>query len=54
MQLDSIHPGGSIELVKENTEASFLVPAKVEITTGASKEEIELLEKQIDPDHQYI
>jgi len=53
-QLDSIHPGVSIEQVKENTEASFLVPAKVKITAETSKEEIELLEKQIDPDHQYI
>ncbi len=34
MQLDSIHPGVSIEQAKENKE-----------------EEIELLEKQIDPDH---
>jgi acyl CoA:acetate/3-ketoacid CoA transferase beta subunit len=54
MQLDSIHPGVSMEQVKENTEASFLIPAKVETTGEPSKEEIELLEKKIDPDHQYI
>ncbi len=54
IQIDSIHPGVSLEEVKENTGASFLIPVKPRVTEEPSKEEIELLENQIDPDHQYI
>jgi acyl CoA:acetate/3-ketoacid CoA transferase beta subunit len=54
IQIDSIHPGVSLEQIKENTGASFLIPAKPRVTEEPSKVEIELLENQIDPEHQYI
>lgn len=54
IQIDSIHSGVSLEQVQENTGVTLLIPDKAKVTEEPTTEEINLLENQIDPEHQYI
>jgi len=54
IQIDSIHPGVTKERIKENTGAPVLISDSIKMTEEPTKEEIDLLENQIDPQHQYI
>jgi 3-oxoacid CoA-transferase subunit A/glutaconate CoA-transferase subunit A len=48
MVLVSLHPGVTVEQVKENSGFEIIVPAKVSVTTPPSQKELALL-KKIDP-----
>jgi len=49
MRLQSLHPGVSIEEVKEKTGFELLIPSKIPETEPSTKEEVDLIRKQIDP-----
>ncbi|MBI2987360.1 MAG: CoA-transferase [Deltaproteobacteria bacterium] len=49
MRLQSLHPGVSIEEVKEKTGFELLIPSKIPETEPPTKEEVDLIRKQIDP-----
>jgi glutaconate CoA-transferase subunit B len=51
INLKSIHPDTELRQIKEQTDFSFKIPAKVEITIPPSKKEIEVLATQVDPDN---
>jgi len=48
MTLLSLHPGGTLEQIKENSGFEILIPSHVSITTPPSQKELKIL-KKIDP-----
>jgi glutaconate CoA-transferase subunit B len=50
MRLESVHPGVTVEKVKENTGFELLVPADVPQTPAPTPEQVELIRTGIDPD----
>ena len=50
MSLLSVHPGVTVEQVKENTSFEFHVDGEVAVTEPPSPEELRLLREEIDPD----
>ena len=49
MKLISVHPGVTVEDVKANTGFELLIPEAVTETKPPSREELEILRKEIDP-----
>lgn len=49
MMLLSLHPGKTIEDVKENAEFDILIPDNYETTTEPSEEELTILREKVDP-----
>jgi len=49
MKLISVHPGVTVEDVKANTGFELLIPEAVTETQPPSREELEILRKEIDP-----
>ena len=49
MMLLSLHPGFTIEDIKENTEFDIIIPQKYDITDEPTEEELEILRKEVDP-----
>jgi glutaconate CoA-transferase subunit B len=49
MTLVSVHPGVTVEDVKENTSFNLIVPDKVDVTEPPNQEELKLLRETIDP-----
>lgn len=54
LQVESIHPGVTVEDIINNTGINISVPADVKITDTPTEEEIYLLREKIDPDRMYI
>lgn len=54
LKLLSIHPGISLEEVKENTSVEFKLPDTLKETEEPTQEEVELLRNSIDPLRMYI
>jgi glutaconate CoA-transferase subunit B len=48
MELLSIHPGVTLDQIKENSGFDIIIPEHVSVTTPPSKQELAILEK-IDP-----
>ena len=49
MTLVSVHPGVTVDGVKENTSFDLLTPDKVDVTEPPNQEELKLLRETIDP-----
>ncbi len=49
MTLVSVHPGVTVDDVKENTSFDLLIPDKVDVTEPPNQEELKLLRETIDP-----
>jgi glutaconate CoA-transferase subunit B len=49
MRLVSLHPGVTLDDIKENTGFELLIPGRIEETAPPSQEEIDLLNETIDP-----
>jgi glutaconate CoA-transferase subunit B len=49
MMLLSLHPGKTIEDVKENAEFDVIIPEKYEITKEPSEHELKMLREKVDP-----
>jgi len=49
MKLISVHPGVTIEEVKANTGFNLIIPEEIAETEPPSKEELEILRREIDP-----
>jgi glutaconate CoA-transferase subunit B len=54
MRLKALHPGVSVEQVKENTGFELIIPAQVGQNDPPSAEELRLLREEIDPTGFYI
>jgi glutaconate CoA-transferase subunit B len=54
MRLKSLHPGVSVEKVKQNTGFELIIPAQVGQNEPPSAEELRLLREEIDPTGFYI
>ena len=54
MQLESVHPGVTVEEVKEQTGFELLVPSVVPQTVPPTPDQIRLLREKIDPDGEYL
>lgn len=54
MRLKALHPGVSVEDVKENTGFELIIPEHVEQNDAPSNEELRLLREEIDPTKFYI
>jgi glutaconate CoA-transferase subunit B len=53
MELLSLHPGHTVEDVKENTGFEMIIPSKYETTALPTKLELKILREDVDP-HKYI
>jgi glutaconate CoA-transferase subunit B len=49
IQLQSVHPGVTVEKVKEQTGFSFIIPRDVHQTPIPTSDELEVLSSHIDP-----
>lgn len=49
MRLQSLHPGVSLQEVKEKTGFELLIPSEIPETEPPTKEEVELIRNRIDP-----
>lgn len=49
LQLVSLHPGISVEEVKENSSFEILIPDKVKTSPEPTKEDLRILRQEIDP-----
>lgn len=54
MRLKSLHPGVTVETVKENTGFELVIPAQVGGNEPPSSEELRILRQEIDPTGFYI
>jgi glutaconate CoA-transferase subunit B len=54
MRLKALHPGVSVEMVKENTNFELIIPDQVGQNAPPSVEELRLLRQEIDPTGFYI
>ena len=54
MRLKALHPGVSVDDVKENTGFELIIPEQVEQNDPPSNEELRLLREEIDPTKFYI
>ncbi|MFI5342220.1 MAG: hypothetical protein ACHQ7N_20600, partial [Candidatus Methylomirabilales bacterium] len=54
MRLESLHPGVTIEEVREQTGFELLVPSRIPETEPPTSEQIRLLREQIDPEGEYL
>ncbi len=54
MRLESLHPGVSLDEVKENTGFDLLLPDEAPTTVGPSAEDVRLLREVIDPSGVYL
>ena len=54
MKLRSLHPGVSLDQVRENTGFELLVTEPIEETPAPTPEQLKLLREEIDPDGIYI
>ncbi len=51
MTLLAVHPGVTVQDIRENTEFEMIIPAEVSVTSPPTPEEIRLLHEEIDPSH---
>lgn len=49
MRLQSLHPGVTVEQVKDNTAFELIIPAQIPETEPPTEEEVELIRTSIDP-----
>ncbi len=54
MRLVSVHPGVSVERVKENTGFDLVIPEKVPETERPTEQEVDMIRNQIDPNGIYL
>ncbi len=54
MRLVSVHPGVTVERVKENTGFDLVIPEKVPETERPSEQEVDMIRNQIDPHGIYL
>ena len=54
MRLVSVHPGVTVERVKENTGFDLVIPEKVPETERPSEQEVDRIRNQIDPHEIYL
>jgi glutaconate CoA-transferase subunit B len=54
MRLKALHPGVSVEMVRENTSFELIIPEQVGQNEPPSAEELRLLRQEIDPTGFYI
>jgi glutaconate CoA-transferase subunit B len=54
LELRSLHPGVSLEILKENTGFELIIPKDVPVTQEPTLEELTLLRERIDPNRMYI
>ena len=54
MQLESVHPGVTVEEVKAKTGFDLLVPSTIPQTVPPTPGEIRLLRERIDPGGEYL
>ncbi len=54
MMLIATHPGVKIEDVINNTDFELIIPDKVKENAPPTEKELEILRKEVDPDHLYI
>ncbi len=52
MRLETLHPGATVEEVKERTGFNLLIPDKIQYTKPPTEEELRLL-RELDPDQRY-
>lgn len=52
MRLESLHPGATVEEVRDRTGFEVLIPEKIEYTKAPTSEEIRIL-RELDPDQRY-
>jgi len=50
MKLESIHPGVSVEQIKDNTGFDLVIPEEVPQTPSPTKEELILIREKVDPE----
>lgn len=53
LQLESLHPGVTVEQVRDNTGFELPVPDRVPVTEAPSEEELETL-RSIDPERNFL
>ena len=54
MRVESLHPGVSLDDVRENTGFDLLTAERIEETPIPTPEQLRLLREEIDPDGIYI
>jgi glutaconate CoA-transferase, subunit B len=54
MMLTSLHPGCTLEDVRNNTGWDVRVSARLETTDGPTSEELRIIREELDPTHLYI
>jgi glutaconate CoA-transferase subunit B len=52
MRLEALHPGATVEEVKDRTGFDLLIPDKVQYTKPPTEEELRIL-RELDPDQRY-
>jgi len=52
MRLETLHPGATVEEVKERTGFEMLIPRKIQYTKPPTEEELRIL-RELDPDQRY-
>ena len=52
MRLESLHPGATVEEVKDRTGFDLLIPDKIQYTKPPTEEELRVL-RELDPDQRY-
>jgi hypothetical protein len=54
MRLESLHPGVTLEEVKEQTGFELLLPDRIPVTPIPTREQVRLLRERIDPEGEYL
>jgi glutaconate CoA-transferase subunit B len=54
MRVISIHPGVTLEQIKENTDFELLIKEPLETTKEPTEEELKILREEVDPEGYYI
>jgi glutaconate CoA-transferase subunit B len=54
MMLTSLHPGSTLEQVRNNTGWDVRVSASLKLTDGPTKEELRIIREELDVTHLYI
>jgi hypothetical protein len=52
MRLETLHPGATVEEVKDRTGFDLLIPDKIQYTKPPTEEELRVL-RELDPDQRY-
>jgi len=52
MRLEALHPGATVEEVKDRTGFDLLIPDKIQYTKPPTEEELQIL-RELDPDQRY-